>query len=166
VEPLEITATLAAPLAVPIFPVALDGLLAAVVCERLGLIAGVGEWQNVEVPLQRSACGRYHMASVAHYEVHSNLLGYVIKRPPVVEYMQIGSEKIKSVNTGTGRNKAFRIPQPRALIDCMRWWCIGDRDAGPEPRRGGQSGQGGLLGWSLQVPQNGTPGEGGRRSRT
>jgi CRISPR type IV-associated protein Csf3 len=54
------------------------------------------------------------------------LLGYVNKRAPVVEYMQLGDGKIKSVNTGTGRNKAFRIPQPRALTRLMRWWCEGD----------------------------------------
>lgn len=126
-EPLQITATLTSPLAVPLFPVAIDGLLAAVICEREGLIAGVGEFQHVEVPIQRSACGRYHLASVAHGEPLAYMLGHVNKRAPVVEYMQLGNDKIKSVNTGTGRNKAFRIPQPRALVDRMRWWCIGER---------------------------------------
>lgn len=126
-EPLQITATMVSPVAVPLFPVALDGLLAAVICERQGLIAGVGEFQHIEVPVKRSECGRYHLASVAHYESRASVHGYVNKRAPVVEYMHLGNDKIKSVNTGTGRNKAFRIPQPRTLVDCMRWWCIGDR---------------------------------------
>lgn len=128
-DPLQIIATVTSPLAVPLFPVALDGLLAAVICEREGLIAGVGEFQHVEVPIQRSACERYHLASVAHYRPLANLHGHVHKRAPVAEYMHLGSDKIRSVNTATGLNKSFRIPQPRALVDRMRWWCIGDRSA-------------------------------------
>lgn len=127
-EPLQVTATLVSPFAVPLYPVAIDGLLAAMVCERRGLIAGVGDMQHVDVPVQRSDCGRYHLASVSHYQAHSHMLGHVIKRPAVVEFMHLGDAKIKSVNTGTGRNKAFRIPQPKALTKLMRWWCVGEAD--------------------------------------
>jgi hypothetical protein len=128
-EPLQIIATLTSPLAVPLFPINLDGLLASMVCERQGFIAGVGEWQDVDVPLQRSACGRYYLASVGHYESAVAILGYTQKRSPISEFGWFGEAKIKSVLVSGGINKACRIPQPRAVVDTMRWWCIGDRTA-------------------------------------
>lgn len=125
-EPLQISAVMVSPLAVPMYPISLDGLLAAVVCERRGLIAGVGEMQHVEVPVQRSECGRYHLASVGHYQPIAHELGYSNKRAPVEEYKMLGDSKIKSVQTATGKNKSFRVPQPRALTRLMRWWASGD----------------------------------------
>lgn len=128
-EPLKITARLVSPVAVPLFPLNLDGLLAAMVCERKGLIAGVGDWQDVEVPIQLSACGRYHLASVGHYSVTTAVKGFTQKRAPISEFGWFGSQKIKSVLVSGGVNKACRIPQPRAVIDRMQWWCMGDREA-------------------------------------
>lgn len=126
-EPLRVTATLVSPYAVPLYPIHLDGLLAAAECDRRGLIAGVGELQHVEVPLQRSECGRYHLASVGHHERGDAIAGHIHKRSPIPEMMWFGGPKVRSINTATGRNKSFRIPQPRALIDTITWWCVGDR---------------------------------------
>lgn len=122
----QVTATLTSPLAIPLFPVALDALLAASLCSQLGLIAGVGEWQDLEVPLMRSECGRFHLASVGHYKPIAHAAGNVTKRAPVDAIMRFGEAKIRSVDTSTGRNKSFRIPQPRAICTEMRWWAIGD----------------------------------------
>ena len=122
-EALEITATLASPLAIPLFPISLDALLAAMVCEQAGLVAGVGDWVDVDVPIQRSLCGRYHLASVGHYRADRNLNGYRIKRSPLEQYMLLGDSKIRSVQTNSGRNKSFRIPQPKAVIaGGVKWW--------------------------------------------
>ncbi|MCK9513111.1 MAG: hypothetical protein M0R28_18045 [Pigmentiphaga sp.] len=127
-EPLQITATLCSPMAVPLYPVALDGLLGAAICERRGLMATVGEFQHVEVPIQRSACGRYHLASVAHYKPLRFEQGWITKRPCVDEFKLFGGGKIRSVNTGTGRNKAYRIPMSMAIVAELRWWAVGDRE--------------------------------------
>lgn len=125
--PLAITATLSSPLGEQLYPLAIDALLAAAICEENGWIAGVGEWHDVEVPLARSPCGRFHLASVAHYRVARYLQGYVHKRAPVPEYMALGGPKIRRVDTGTGANKSFRIPQPRAILASrMSWWAVGD----------------------------------------
>ena len=125
-EPLRITAALTSPLAVQLFPLALDGLLAAMVCDKAGLIEGVGERVDVDVPLARSECGRFHLASVAHYIPLAYTLGHVHKRPAVTEMMHLGGPQIRTVTTATGPNKAFRIPQPRAHVDKVRWWVVGD----------------------------------------
>lgn len=128
-QPLQITARLVSPLAVPLFPVHLDALLAAMVCERRGLIVGVGDWQDVEIPVARSSCGRYHLASAAHCVPLTSLPGFTQKRAPISEFGWFGSPKVKSVLVSGGVNKACRIPQPRAVVDAMRWWCVGDLDA-------------------------------------
>lgn len=125
-EPLKVTAKMVSPMAVPLHPVNLDALLAAMVCERRGLIAGVGEWQDVEIPVERSACGRYHLASVGHYLVQTSVKGYTQKRAPISEFGWFGSQSIRSVLVSGGVNKACRIPQPRAVIGEMLWWCVGD----------------------------------------
>lgn len=126
-DPLQITATLVSPIAVQLYPVALDALLGAAICERLGLMATVGEFRHIEVPVQRSACGRYHLASVAHYRTIASIQGHITKRPNVEEFKLLGEPKIKSVNTGTGRNKAYRIPMSKAIVSTMRWWALADR---------------------------------------
>ena len=128
--PLRVTARFASPLAVPLFPVALDALLASVVCDRAGYVAGVGEWHDVEVPIQRSSCGRFHMASVGHYRVARSVQGHIHKRSPVPEMTMVGSSTMRSINTATGLNKSFRLPLPLALVSAegMHWWTIADAD--------------------------------------
>lgn len=128
-EALVINATLTSPMAVPLFPINLDGLLAAMVCAKQGLVAGVGEWQDVEIPVERSVCGRYHMASVGHWVSLGSVGGYTQKRAPVTEYIKYGDSKLRTVNTAAGPNKGCRIPQPKALLEQMRWWCIGEAEA-------------------------------------
>lgn len=127
--PLQITAVMVSPVAAPGFPVALDGLLASAVCMTRNLVAGVGDREDIDVPVQRSPCGRFYLASMGHYLTIRAAQGFVHRRAPVTEYMQIGGPKIRSVDTGTGRNKSYRIPQAKALIDLMRWWTIGEESA-------------------------------------
>lgn len=125
--PLRITAQLVSPLAVPLFPIALDALLGATVADERGL-AGFDD-TLIEVPLAWSECRRLRLGSVGHYHASGSVMGYLHRRAPVEEYKLFGGPKIRTVNTGTGPNKSHRIPQPRALVERMTWWAVGESDA-------------------------------------
>src|SRR5690606_34740444 len=77
-------------------PVALDGLLARVEADRRGLHRPrtLDEVVPIDIPVQRSPCGRFHLASMAHAE---GLLytreQYIHKRAPHEWYAFLRSEE-------------------------------------------------------------------------
>lgn len=132
-NPLKITARLAGPVCMPERPVALDGLVAAAVCVRDGIAPALtaADLVDLEIPVKRSDCGRYYLASVGEYEPETYALRYLNKRSPVEQFQTIGSHTIKRVDITSGVNKSYRIPLETTYLanDLVTWWCIGDRAA-------------------------------------
>lgn len=131
--PLKVTARLAGPVCMPERQVGLDGLLAAAVCVRDGIAPALtsADLVDVEIPVQRSGCGRYYLSSVGEYEPEAYALRYLNKRSPVEQFQTIGSHAIKRVDITSGVNKSYRIPLETVYLvdDLVTWWCVGDRDA-------------------------------------
>lgn len=129
-NPLRVTARIGGSICMPERPIAIDGLLAAAVCIRSGVAPALTreELVDVEIPVMRSECGRYHLASFAEFEPEIHALRYLNKRPPIEQYQTIGSLAIKRVDIGSGVNKSYRIPlETMQLVeDALTWWCIGD----------------------------------------
>lgn len=130
--PLVVTAALRGPLELggTQAPIALDGLLAAVVARQRALPrpASPDELVPLEIPVQLEPGGRFHLASCG---VPDGLLGHVtahIHRPPVARQLEQFTT-LRQIDTGSEPNKQLRKPKIGALWREMRWWCIGDADA-------------------------------------
>ena len=130
--PLRVTARLAGVICLPTYPLALDALLAYAVCVRDGIQPATlpSELVDVEVPLQRSACGAFHLASCGAYKLERAELRHIHKRAPIEQYQAIGGDKIKRVMITAGPNKSYRIPlETKHLVnDTIEWWCVGDAE--------------------------------------
>lgn len=114
-------------------PIHLDALLAAAYAMREGMLlppASEAECRFIPLPLERSACGRFWMASVGEYVTRSDELRHKNRRAPWVEYARLGSSKIRRVQIATGENKSYRVPYEFTIPDggLIRWWCIGDQE--------------------------------------
>lgn len=113
-------------------PVALDGLLARVEADRRGLHRPrtLDEVVPIDIPVQRSPCGRFHLASMAHAE---GLLytreQYIHKRAPHEWYAFLCGDKVKRVNIAQEPDKSWRICKAGYRYDRVSWWCVGDADA-------------------------------------
>jgi CRISPR type IV-associated protein Csf3 len=110
----------------------LDGLIAAAWCMRQDITAtSAAELIDVEIPVQRSACGRYHLASALLYQSEQRELRYTNKRFPTDHALAFGDAKLKRVSMSSGVQKAFRIPSERTHLvhDRLEAWCIGEREA-------------------------------------
>lgn len=131
--PLEVTAELAGAIALPGGPVALDALLAAAIAKRDNIPPATCEAEIVpiEIPVARSACGRFHLASFSDGAFESRDRRYINRRFPLPEAQIFGESKFKRIDISTGPAKSFRIPLETGHLehDRLRWWCIGDRDA-------------------------------------
>lgn len=128
--PLEVKATLSSPISLN-RPIALDSLLASQVALRRGLVAlDADHLENIEIPVQRSKCWRFHLASVGTIvgDVEAGLVQYTNRRAPVDQYLAHGNEKIRRVQINLGANKSYRIPRAVDHIEAMQWWCIGDEN--------------------------------------
>lgn len=133
-EPLRVTARVDGPVCMPNHPVALDALLASAVCVRDGVAPAFTSRELVplEIPVARSECGRYYLASVAQYEVEVRDLHHTNRRPVVPE-LQALSPSTRRVQITGGPNKGYRIPREHIYLvgSVMTWWCVGD---GPDMR--------------------------------
>lgn len=144
-EPLVVTAIVRNEIANPQRPPALDALLAAARCtaEARPPI----QWQRraevppVEIPVARSACGRYHLASAAitdatgDGEDASGTMGitsvrgaFKNKRFPLELAQAIADPKLRTINLANGACKSQRVPQERGHLPGgrVRWYCTGD----------------------------------------
>jgi len=138
VEPLAITATLWGRIILPVEGyVHLDALLAWAVCHVEGRPPALDEEQlaPVEIPVARSACDRYYLASASVSVVRERELRWKNKRFPVEWWQTLGGGKsARRVQTSAGPSKGFRVPVEAQHLegDRLTWWCVGDR---PEVER-------------------------------
>lgn len=112
-------------------PIHLDALLEAAWCYREGRLLAPGKEADlidIPIPIARSECGRYWLASVGEMEsVHSELR-YKNRRAPWVEYARLGSGKIRRVQINFGANKSYRVPYEFTIPKdgLITWWAIGE----------------------------------------
>lgn len=113
-------------------PIALDALLAYAEALRRDLMqpSSPDEIEPLELPLARSKCGRYWLASFSEQRVEERSRAHIVRRPLTTDIIDLGDDSIKTVHIGAGPNKGYRIPMEVGHLegDLMRWWCIGDAE--------------------------------------
>lgn len=128
--PLRITAQILGGVNIPQGPPAFDALLAYAVAQREGLPppATASECAPIEIPVQRSACGRFHLATVGICTVESREIDWTNRRFPIPEAQELGVAKFTRVNIAAGAQKSYRLPRERSYLDSdrMTFFCIGD----------------------------------------
>jgi hypothetical protein len=109
----------------------LDALLGAMVAEELGLVAGFGPMVEVDVPLERSACGRVWLCSFAIFESELHEVRHVHRRFPIAEAQMMAGPKCRAINIAAGVNRSYRIPTrvTHASGDAVTWYARGDETA-------------------------------------
>lgn len=131
-QPLRIEARLVRAIVNPGRPIALDALLAYAAAMKLDLVQPMkpDEIEPIELPLERSKCGRYWMASFSEQVVEERDRAYIVRRPLINEMIDLGADSIKTVHIGAGPNKGYRIPIELGHLvdDRLTWWCIGNAD--------------------------------------
>jgi len=128
VRPLQVTAHIAGPVVLPEGYLHLDALLAAAVAQRNNLppAHSAEELLPIEIPVARSACERFHLASasVASWEQYSTR--YLQRRFPIEQAQVISA--MRSVKITAGPCKSYRIPYEAGWLQgaSLQWWCMGD----------------------------------------
>lgn len=127
--PLKVTAIMSMPVTFTFGSVALDALLASQVARRDGL----PEWRRghptdeIPVPPLKYADAGYYLASWA---IPGPLVWswttHLHKPPPVDWYLRLCTDKVRRVDTGSGEDKAWRVPRHRQFFREIVWCCIGD----------------------------------------
>lgn len=130
--PLEVTARLRGPIALPHGPLALDSLLAYWVAMRRGLppLDHQDDPQPIEIPVQREPGGRFHLCSFSVSEPERQANHWVNRRFPIHEAQLMAGPKLRRIDIRVGAQKSYRLPLETQHLrdDMLRWWCIGDRD--------------------------------------
>jgi len=133
VTPIQIIATIQGAISMPHTPLAIDGILAWAVWAQSGLppVQVSGQLHPIEIPVQRSGCGRFHLASFAQFEVEQHENRWVNRRFPVPEAQMFGVDKFRRVNITAGAQKSYRLPLDTVhlVVDMLTWWAVGDADA-------------------------------------
>jgi len=111
----------------------LDGLLTAAIAMRdnWGLPPmSLAEVRAADLPLARSECGRFWLASAGVCRARVVETRHKNRRAPWVEYARLGSAKIRRVQISAGENKSHRETYELTIPDggTIEWWCIGDAD--------------------------------------
>lgn len=118
----------------------LDALLAYHTAQRAGLPmwARPDEQPRVEIPIARSPCGRFHLASRPQFAVQESEQRFKSRRPIVEPAQLLAGPSVRRLDIQTGANKGFRIPYSTHLVagGVVHWWCMGDRDRIAEMLRG------------------------------
>ena len=129
-EPLKVTAKLRGAVSMPNDPIALDALLGAAVCQRDDIAPALTAAACVplKLPVQRSPCGRFNLASVAHYEVESHENHWINRRFPIDVAQAVGEPELRRVRIGAGPSKSYRLPLDTTHLrnDLVTWWCMGE----------------------------------------
>lgn len=127
--PLQVTAQIAGPICIPEHPIALDALLAWAVCQRDEIPPPLVEpdLRHVEIPIARSDCGRFYLASFAQYAIEERERSHTNRRPVVPE-LQVMSPRTNRIQVTAGPNKGYRIPREHLYLvdDLLTWWCVGE----------------------------------------
>lgn len=131
-EPLAVRCRVAAPICSPSRQLSLDGLLAAAAVYRTGqpLALSPADCAPAEIPIQRSPCGRFHLASFAQFAIEQRAKGYTNKRFPTAEAQAMGDPKtMRRILITAGVTKSFRIPREHLHLrdDEVLWYCHGNR---------------------------------------
>lgn len=111
-------------------PIHLDSILSAAVAIRDGLVVpptSASECKRFDLPIARSGCDRYWLASVGEYQSVSQEIRYKNARAPWIEYARLGGSKIRRVQLSTGHNKSYRSPYELSIPagGIIVWWAIG-----------------------------------------
>lgn len=109
----------------------LDALLAWAQCVDEGRPPALDEdmLAPVEIPVQRSACGRVHLCSVSYGHVEARETRYVHKRFPVEQWQLLGGGKsAQRVGTSAGPSKSWRVPLEAQWTRELQWYAVGDAD--------------------------------------
>lgn len=131
-EPLCIQAHIDGAIALPGGPMAIDALLAFAIALRHNLPAPriPDEVRPIEIPIARSPCGRFHLASFSDGRVESRERRWVNRRFPLAEAQAFGDAKLKRVLLSGGPSKSYRLPLETLHLehDLLTWWCVGDHE--------------------------------------
>lgn len=131
--PLVVRAHLRGAVCMPHGGVALDGLIAWAVATRDNLPppANASECVAIDVPLAREPGGRFHLCSVAAYDVELRENRWLNRRFPLPEAQEMGSRKFRRINISAGAQKTYRLPLETFHVrdDVLTWWAIGDGPA-------------------------------------
>lgn len=132
-KPLHVVARLAGAVCLPQGPIALDALLtwAEAMRQKLPPPTRADECRALPLPIAKSPCGRYWLASFGQYEVEEREVDWTNRRYPVPEAQNMASPKFKRIQITAGLCKSYRIPRERMHLvdDRIDWWCVGDADA-------------------------------------
>jgi hypothetical protein len=130
-RPLEVRAHIRGALCMPDRPVMLDALLAYAVAMRDGVQPALTrrEVVPIEIPVARSECGRFHLASAGHCAIDETELRWLNRRFPTTEAQVMAGPKLRRINITAGLTKSYRIPLAtfHAVDDVVTWWCVGER---------------------------------------
>jgi CRISPR type IV-associated protein Csf3 len=132
VIPIRITATLDGGIQLSQGPVAIDALLAWVVCkleDRPPITAG--DVPDVAIPVAKENLGRFYMASFAMSEWELYERRFVQRKFPVGPAQRLAVEKFKRINVSAGPQKSYRIPGQiaHAVDDTLTWYAVADDEA-------------------------------------
>lgn len=132
-KPIRIAAFIENGIANPTRSIAIDALLAYAVALRDDLPppANASELVPIEIPLQRSPCGRFHLCSLSEHDaVAERETRYVNRRPIIAEAQLMASESVKSIQINGGPDKGYRVPMEvgHYAKGELWWWAIGRAD--------------------------------------
>lgn len=134
-EPLIVAARLRGRVILPMTGyVHLDALLAWAVCyvECRPPALDEDQLRPVKIPVERSACGRYHLCSASVSKLRQRELRWINKRFPIEWWQALGAGRsAKRVQINAGPSKGFRVPVEAVHLkgDALLWWCVGERGA-------------------------------------
>lgn len=128
-EPLRIVATLDGPIvSVPM----MDSLLAYTVAQRAGLppIMVGDAYADIDIPVMRSPCGRFHLASAPIYRAECYDTRHRNRRFPMAEAQMFAAADVRRINIQNGATKSFRVPYQQMHLqgDQVLWYVTGDRE--------------------------------------
>lgn len=108
--PLRIEALVPGPIYLPDGYIHLDALLAWAVCLRDNILPAHTEAElvPVEIPVSRSSCGRFHLASASLVEVLHHERRHLQRRFPVEQAQAVSA--MRKIHVSAGPTKSYRIP--------------------------------------------------------
>ena len=154
-RPLRVEAYLVSRVVMPVEGVLhLDAILMAAHARRDGLpmLADQGAVERAEplpIPIAKSDCGRYYLASASVGVPVARELRYVQRRFPLSEAIAMGGSSLKRVATNAGACKAFRVPVETTHVPTLVWYAVGEPHEVRE-----------LLGWVTRLGRRRAVGEG------
>lgn len=127
--PLRIQARIQGAIAMPHGPIALDALLAAMVClrDQVPWALTAEEVRPIEIPVAKEPRGRFHLASCSVQTIDKHRLKYTNRRFPLEEAQIMGEPSFKRLRIDAGAQKSYRLPLDTIYLtdDTLTWWCVG-----------------------------------------